>query len=276
VKKLIVAVWRFRVKQFVNNHGLFVVLLTASLLGHVSVRWLGPAIAFEPQHAQLESGRNSVSVQLIAMAPRQHDAVDFEPPPPVPLDESDLIETPTPPIETEFPGLEHPTHQDSPVITMEESLVIEAPLRHELASPQLARHERPDSPAVASDDGRRPWRRTEPTRVVSGQAEAEVPKTVLSEQSSGANVPPSFVSRPLPRYPADLLLQGIEGTTHLLVTIGRDGRVLDARLYRSSGYDAMDRSALEAVRRWTFTPARRGNTPIVKRVIVPINFRIRR
>jgi protein TonB len=107
-------------------------------------------------------------------------------------------------------------------------------------------------------------------------ADIEIPHTVMSEQSAGAEVAPSFVSRPLPAYPADLLLRRIEGTVQLLVTIGADGRVADATLYRSSGYAAMDQSTLETIHRWTFSPARRGNTPIAKRAIVPIDFTIQR
>ena len=94
-------------------------------------------------------------------------------------------------------------------------------------------------------------------------------------QSSGAEVPPSFVSRPLPQYPEHLLLQRIEGVVRLVVTVQRDGRVASARVYRTSGYPEMDESALRTVRQWIFTPARRGQIAVEDTVIVPVRFQIR-
>jgi protein TonB len=144
-----------------------------------------------------------------------------------------------------------------------------------LARPRLPRRAKSD-PQLP--DTHRPLRKTvrpRPERAIElADAEIEIPYTIQSEQSAGAEVPPSFVSRPLPAYPAELLLRRIEGTVELFVTIGADGHVAKAELHRSSGYPAMDRSALKTICRWTFTPARRGDAPIAKRAIVPIDFTI--
>jgi protein TonB len=130
--------------------------------------------------------------------------------------------------------------------------------------------QRPD----AHRSPRRTVRRVPDRDIELAEAEIEIPHTIQSKQAAGDEVPPSFVSRPLPTYPADLLLRRIEGTVELLVTIGADGHVAKAELHRSSGYAAMDRSALKTIYRWTFTPARRGDAPIAKRAIVPIDFTI--
>ena len=37
------------VKQFLHNHGLFAALLTASFVGHVSMKWIGPVLPMAPQ-----------------------------------------------------------------------------------------------------------------------------------------------------------------------------------------------------------------------------------
>ncbi len=130
----------------------------------------------------------------------------------------------------------------------------------------------PNSPAETL-----PPLRTAPTDrpVRELNLDADVPLTVVSEEASGQEVPPSFLTRPLPPYPRELLLQGVEGTVQVRVTIDRRGQVTETALHRSSGYPEMDASALQTVRRWTFQPARRGNVAVATSVIVPVEFTIR-
>ena len=261
-------------KQFLHNHGLFAALLTASLVGHVSVKWLGPVVSLDPQMAQVESGRNSVSIQLIAVMPQTPDAAEIELPDLLPPDRSHLRETPEPEREVEIEEPQRSMADDVAVVTADASSPLET-AASEISPPPLLRHPRPSPQSPRPEQTSGEFARQHRNREIEvANADIEIPQTVLSEQSAGEEVPPSFVSRPLPAYPANLLLQRIEGTVELLVTVGVDGRVLDVALHRSSGYAAMDRSALSTIRRWTFRPARRGDTPIAKRAIVPIGFTI--
>lgn len=52
----------------------------------------------------------------------------------------------------------------------------------------------------------------------------------------------------LQRYPSSARLNGWEGKVVLRVVIRADGHLVDVRIQKSSGYDALDRAALEAVR----------------------------
>jgi periplasmic protein TonB len=52
----------------------------------------------------------------------------------------------------------------------------------------------------------------------------------------------------LQRYPSSARLNGWEGKVVLRVVIRADGHLADVRIQKSSGYDALDRAALEAVR----------------------------
>jgi periplasmic protein TonB len=64
--------------------------------------------------------------------------------------------------------------------------------------------------------------------------------------------------RPLsqPQYPPEMIRQGAQGAVEVEVFVQPDGRVGDARIVRSSGYDAFDRNTLEeAKRRWRLIPA---------------------
>lgn len=73
------------------------------------------------------------------------------------------------------------------------------------------------------------------------------------------------------RYPAGARASG---TARVLVTVGRDGRLAGARLAGSSGDAALDRAALEAVRRaGRFPPAPRGLEKASYVFGVPMTFR---
>ena len=50
-------------------------------------------------------------------------------------------------------------------------------------------------------------------------------------------------------YPAVARDRGISGTTRLHVSVGRDGRLLNARILRSSGAQVLDRAGLDAAQR---------------------------
>ena len=53
-----------------------------------------------------------------------------------------------------------------------------------------------------------------------------------------------------------------------------DGSVGQIRLRRSSGYPRLDEAALDAVRRWRYVPARRGDEPIPYWYVQPLHFEL--
>lgn len=79
-----------------------------------------------------------------------------------------------------------------------------------------------------------------------------------------------------PVYPEELRRQGVGGTVLLRVTIAADGTAQDVTLAKTSGYPALDESALTAVRTWRFEPARRNNIAVNYTVKLPITFSVRR
>lgn len=81
---------------------------------------------------------------------------------------------------------------------------------------------------------------------------------------------------PKPRYPEAARAEGREGTTLLKVTVLPTGQVGEAMTERSSGHADLDRAALEAVMKWTFVPARRGENPVTASVRIPVTFTLDR
>jgi len=94
--------------------------------------------------------------------------------------------------------------------------------------------------------------------------------------SSVSITPPQFgaayLSNPKPIYPAFARRMGMEGMVMLKVLVSREGNPLRIDVAKSSGYDIFDKTAVEAVKKWRFVPARQGDTPIEEWVQVPIAF----
>lgn len=260
-------------KHFLYVHGLFLLTLSTSMAGHLALRWLEPTNVLEFSIPPIETGENSVSIQLVAMAPSPTEA--WQPPEAIDCEQMESLES--------ADGL----------VTEDVSLDIDRlaflpPVRrHRSQGAETHRVANPSPPVVQRDPVRQtPDRMEQVAKQLERQetdrnlqlpeGKVEIPETVVAAQSSGQQSPPSYRSRTLPGYPRHLLLARVEATVRLAVTISRDGRVRDARVHQSSGYAAMDEAALKAIRGWTFHPARRGSTPVLKRVIVPVEFRIQR
>lgn len=88
--------------------------------------------------------------------------------------------------------------------------------------------------------------------------------------------PAAYERTPLPRYPAAAREQGLEGVVVLAVEVLASGRVGAVHVSASSGAPVLDEAAVEAVRRWTFTPARRGARAVDSIVEVPVQFSLAR
>jgi len=86
----------------------------------------------------------------------------------------------------------------------------------------------------------------------------------------------AFPGNPRPAYPFAARRKGIEGRVVLRVSVLASGGVASVAVERTSGSKLLDRAALDAVRRWRFSPATRLGQPVVSTVRVPITFRLDR
>lgn len=85
----------------------------------------------------------------------------------------------------------------------------------------------------------------------------------------------SYLNNPKPAYPAASRRLGETGRVIIRVHIGVDGRALEARIQRSSGFDRLDQVALETARdRWRYRPGTRNGVPEPMWFNVPINFEL--
>ena len=81
-----------------------------------------------------------------------------------------------------------------------------------------------------------------------------------------------YLHNPKPLYPAISRRNGEEGKVLLKVRVSPQGEALNVAISRSSGHDRLDAAALDAVTRWRFVPARRGDEAVESSVIVPVTF----
>jgi protein TonB len=79
----------------------------------------------------------------------------------------------------------------------------------------------------------------------------------------------------LPRYPDSARRQGITGTTTLLFEVLANGRVGEVRVEQTAGHPDLDQAAAEAIKKWRFEPARRGNQAVAVWLRMPVKFVLR-
>ena len=77
-------------------------------------------------------------------------------------------------------------------------------------------------------------------------------------------------------YPKSARMRHQEGVALLRILIGTDGRVADIALAQSSGFDVLDRAAMEVVRFWRFAPAKRDGVAVEGVGIFPATFKLRK
>ena len=88
--------------------------------------------------------------------------------------------------------------------------------------------------------------------------------------ASTATVPvPTYTTKPV--YPWDMRRAGITGTVNVRCLIDESGRVRETEVINTTG-DEFVRSAVAAVRQWTFSPALVEGRPVAKWVSIPIRF----
>jgi protein TonB len=131
------------------------------------------------------------------------------------------------------------------------------------------------APTVAAPEPAPP----EPVAETPPPQPVAAPQPPKAEQVMDEVDPPRFnadyLDNPAPRYPPLSRRLGEQGRVMLRVHVSADGKAMEVTLHKSSGFDRLDRSALETVKQWKFVPARQGDKPVSAWVIVPIQFNLK-
>jgi len=91
----------------------------------------------------------------------------------------------------------------------------------------------------------------------------EVPKAAPPPPATktAAGLPPGMKGITKPNYPSESLKLGEEGTVLISVLVGTNGKVEDAKIEGSSGFERLDQAVLKESKRWkNFIPCKDGET----------------
>ena len=108
------------------------------------------------------------------------------------------------------------------------------------------------------------------------QAPSPAPTPAPAAPGPTASTDPAPVSSPSPRYPQEALRRGESGKVMVRIEVGPDGVPTATSIVESSQSRALDKAALDAVKRWRFSPAVADGHPVVGSVVVPIEFNLDR
>jgi len=111
-----------------------------------------------------------------------------------------------------------------------------------------------------------------PSSAPAPAAESVMP---ASSRSTDADYKAAYLNNPRPSYPLLAIRQGAQGQVLLLVEVLTDGRAGRIDLEKSSGHAALDAAAINAVRAWRFTPARKDGLLATQTVSIPIQFNLK-
>ncbi|MDH4394883.1 MAG: energy transducer TonB [Limnobacter sp.] len=111
-----------------------------------------------------------------------------------------------------------------------------------------------------------------PLPALAVQTPVELPKNQSPQPDTAREVSPARVdaryasSNPRPQYPSMARRLGQEGTVVLEVTVSTEGLAKSVRIQDSSGHELLDQAAVNAISKWKFVPAKRGDTPIEQKL----------
>ncbi|MBA2238872.1 MAG: energy transducer TonB, partial [Lysobacter sp.] len=123
----------------------------------------------------------------------------------------------------------------------------------------------PEDPPVIFD---------EPSPVDTPAPPPRPPAPPAPQPDIGASVDISSKNMNPPKYPPAAYRQGAEGTVVLVIDVDANGNVTNVSVEKSSRNRDLDRAAMDAARKWRFSPSRVNGRPAAGRVRVPVDFKL--
>lgn len=145
------------------------------------------------------------------------------------------------------------------------------PAKPALEQPQQPAGEHPSARSDSAEPPRSIKADGKPALATKGPAQPDADDSPAIELPSTRA---SYLNNPRPPYPASSKRLGETGTVLLRVLVDANGSAERVAVKKSSGFDALDNSALETVQRWRFVPGKRKGIPTAMEYTVPVAFRL--
>ncbi|MGZ8194294.1 MAG: TonB family protein [Methylosarcina sp.] len=136
------------------------------------------------------------------------------------------------------------------------------------------------APALESAPASKPETASAPSTTAAAPSTSSPPVSApaslraQTETFTEANYRANYKSNPKPNYPHVARSRGWQGKVLLRVQVTADGHSAGIFVQQSSGHKQLDEAAIEAVKQWTFIPAKRGDKAVASTVTVPIQFKL--
>ena len=170
------------------------------------------------------------------------------------------------PIQPKKPPVKKPVKKKKPVIHKQAKLPKPVTVSDAMLPAPSLIESFADASETGSDTG------TGTSTATSGSGGTQGNAGSYSEAGFNAN----YGFNPKPKYPAIARSRGWQGKVLLRVRVTAEGLSEAVSVHRSSGHKVLDESAVAAVEKWRFIPAKQGNTAVGCTVIVPIIFTLNR
>ena len=142
---------------------------------------------------------------------------------------------------------------------------VQAPVPTPAATQTSAQAAAPAATPVAAPSAAQP----------SAPTPAAEPGMPATARNTDADYRAAYLNNPRPAYPLLAIRQGAQGQVVLLVEVLPDGRAGRIELEKFSGHAMLDAAAINAVRAWRFTPARKEGLLTTQTVRIPIHFNLK-
>jgi periplasmic protein TonB len=255
------------------------------VIGMASIAW-NPERAWEFSVAKGKSAMLSVSfaqqvatsdapVPVVFVESEEFEELVSLDPKPISEDAEEKPEPRT--IEVEATEIDRASAAMAPFPTM-------ASLEDTALVPQATRRAWENSSELHLEPRQRLTRRETPnkppevTPPIAPSTRKDASEAAVAEADPGAvfdEPPAKLPENKAPDYPIAARLAGVEGRVLLSVRIDTSGKVSQVHVDQSSGHSLLDQSALEAVRFWRFSPAKRKGSAVEAEVLVPVRFTLR-
>ncbi|MCG2655874.1 MAG: energy transducer TonB [Hydrogenophaga sp.] len=115
----------------------------------------------------------------------------------------------------------------------------------------------------------------DPPQSATAAAEPSPPAPLASSKIEPASSDAAHLNNPKAPYPKLSIRLNEQGLVLLRIRVEADGKPSQVVVARSSGYDRLDQSALDTVRRlWRFVPRKENGIPVPSWIDAPIRFEL--
>ncbi|MBI1318992.1 MAG: TonB family protein [Candidatus Hydrogenedens sp.] len=197
-----------------------------------------------------------------------------------PVEEPEVVDPPQPEPEQETVEAPEPP-KPKPVVPKKKPAPEKKPKPAAKPQPQPAPENAETAPKPAGTPGAAPLGMpggTGDAASASGDGSSPTPGLDATTREAPASVraEPDYRRSPQPEYPLAARRRNQQGVVLLAVQVTAGGQAASVSVKKSSGFEALDEAAIEAVRKWEFHPAREGDTPVDSDIEVPVRFRLSR